>query len=168
MADKALDTSSGSNPPVVYFDKRRVMVKQSDERWWAIVGIPLSTSPGEHSIELDSAPAPALSRRIAFEIRDKAYETQRLTVTNKRQVNPNEEDLKRIKAERNRINVALSLWTSEREADTAFVAPLDGRRSSSFCQPSRISSRRWLCTVLRIVTTPVVRWRVSSVISSAG
>ena len=116
--------------PIVRFDGRRVMVKRNDERWWAIVGIPLSTTPGEHAIEFESGTSAA--SRIAFAVSDKSYETQRLTVTNKRQVNPNEDDLKRIGAERKRINAALSLWTSDLYADTAFVAPLTGRRSSSF------------------------------------
>src|SRR4029450_6926206 len=38
----------------------------------------------------------------------------------------------------------------------------------NFCVPSSTSSRRWLCTVERSVTTPVVRPGVSSTTSSAG
>lgn len=116
--------------PVVHFGEHNVMVKRRQDRWWAIVGIPLSAAPGEHSIELESVSGAATS--IDFQVNDKAYETQHLTVANKRQVNPNEEDLKRIAAERKRIDAALSLWTPDANADTAFVAPLRGRQSSSF------------------------------------
>jgi len=116
--------------PVVRFGNDRVMVKRHDDGWWAIVGIPLSAAPGEHSVELEGIPGE--TKRIGFQVNDKAYETQRLTVTNKRQVNPNEADLERIATDRKRINAALSLWTPDPDADTAFIAPLSGRKSSSF------------------------------------
>ena len=42
------------------------------------------------------------------------------------------------------------------------------RRIKNFCRPSSTSSRRWLKTVDRNVTTPVERPGASSVTSSAG
>ena len=49
--------------------------------------------------------------------------------------------------------------------DYAFVGRF---RIRNFCMPSSTSSRRWLNTVERRVTTPVVRPGYSSVTSSAG
>ena len=51
-------------------------------------------------------------------------------------------------------------------ATRAYLAGL--RRIRNFCVPSSTSSRRWLNTVERSVTTPVVRPGLSSVTSSAG
>jgi len=45
---------------------------------------------------------------------------------------------------------------------------LGRRRTKNLCMPSSTSSRRWLCTVLRKVTTPVLLPAVSSVTSRAG
>ena len=51
----------------------------------------------------------------------------------------------------------------------SFLPYYAGRlRIKNFCMPSSTSSRRWLKTVERSVTTPVVRPGTSSVTSSAG
>ena len=116
-------------PQVTYRD-RPVMVVHESERWKAVVGIPLSASPGQHSVSVRSEGADA--HTIAFEVTSKDYPTQRLTITNKRQVNPNAEDLKRIGKERKRINAALAAFSQSAGIATDFVPPVAGPRSSSF------------------------------------
>lgn len=115
--------------PEVYFQKRRVLVVPNGESWQAVVGIPLSTSQGRHSIAVKQASGTAQTHH--FEVRHKDYPTQRLTITDKRKVEPSAEDLKRIARERQITRKALRTW-SERLPDLAFLAPVDGRRSSSF------------------------------------
>lgn len=120
----------GEQRPEVRYRERPVMVVRTAERWQAVVGIPLSAEPGNHQVSVatgNNAPA-----KINFEVSAKDYPTQRLTIKNKRQVNPNAEDLERIGAERKRINAALRLFTPAAGIPTAFIAPVDGPRSSSF------------------------------------
>lgn len=47
-------------------------------------------------------------------------------------MNPNEEDLKRIRGERGRINSALRYWQQQATVDTRFTLPVKGRLSSPF------------------------------------
>ena len=49
---------------------------------------------------------------MPFQVTDKSYRTQHLTIKNQRQVNPKPEDLKRIEAERERSDAALSKFTT--------------------------------------------------------
>lgn len=116
-------------PPVRYRD-RPVMVIRNDGGWKAVVGIPLSVKPGEHAIEIQDGDD--AKSRVFFEVKDKEYAVQRLTITNKRQVNPNKDDLARIGKERTRINTALASFSRASGIATDFVAPVDGPRSSSF------------------------------------
>lgn len=120
----------GEQRPEVWYRERPVMVVQAGGRWQAVIGIPLSAKPGRHQIEFENeAGEPG---KMGFDVRAKDYPTQRLTITNKRQVNPNAEDLARIGEERERINAALRLFTPAAGIPTAFIAPVDGPRSSSF------------------------------------
>lgn len=116
-----------AKPRITYRD-RPVMVLRDGEQWKAVVGLPLSSKPGQHRIMIaDSEPA-----SIAFEVVDKDYPTQRLTISNKRQVNPGAEDLVRIGKERKRINAALASFTQSAGIATDFIPPVEGPRSSSF------------------------------------
>ncbi|NNF51673.1 MAG: peptidoglycan DD-metalloendopeptidase family protein [Gammaproteobacteria bacterium] len=119
-----------SNAPMVHYRERPVMVVFDEEKWKAVVGIPLSVKPGRHSLEIGSTDD--TKTRVSFDVGDKEYAVQRLTITNKRQVNPNKEDLERIGAERKRINTALASFTRAAGIATDFIAPVDGPRSSSF------------------------------------
>lgn len=120
----AIDSKS---QPVYFFNERRVMIlKQSDKEWLAVVGIPLSAKPGRHYIESAS------KQRIYFQIHDKAYETQRLTIKNKRQVNPNAEDLKRIRKDSREMNAAFNHFEELSDLDLEFDLPTTGRLSSPF------------------------------------
>jgi murein DD-endopeptidase MepM/ murein hydrolase activator NlpD len=62
----------------------------------------------------------------------KQYAEQRLTVTNRRHVDPSKEDLERIAEERTRIDTALGTFTADRQPVLALQPPVAGRRSSSF------------------------------------
>jgi murein DD-endopeptidase MepM/ murein hydrolase activator NlpD len=112
--------------PIVEFDERRVLVAKHGDRWMAAVGIPLNASTGELAIRVNTA------RDIAFEVRDHAYREQRLTVTNKKYVTPDEAQLERIGRERALIDAALGAWRDVDVSGLALAAPVNGRRSSSF------------------------------------
>jgi len=120
---------SGNPAPKVYFQDRRVLVIAQEKRWLALVGIPLDSKPGEYSIDIINS---AGKSQMRFTIADKEYPAQYITIKNKRMVNPNPEDLKRIRADRIPIGKALRTWTERRQVATNFIPPVDGRLSSLF------------------------------------
>lgn len=123
----------GDDPvaPEVRYDNRKVMVIRGDgNTWLALVGIPLSTGPGRQRLEVRTADGSRQTR--LFSVHDKQYRTQHLTIKNKRMVNPNTEDLMRIRAERDAINAALGQWSEPQSVPLRFDAPVPGPRSSSF------------------------------------
>jgi len=115
--------------PTAYFGGHQVPVLRQGDRWIAVVGIPLATRVGRHTLELRSAEGPA---DVSFEIGDKRYRTQHLTIKNQRQVDPNPEDLKRIQQETRRSDTALSLFTTEAPPSLRLGPPVKGTRSDSY------------------------------------
>jgi murein DD-endopeptidase MepM/ murein hydrolase activator NlpD len=126
-----LDLGPATAPrPEVSHDAARVLVRPIDGRWQAVVGLPLGAQPGSRHVEVHRAGEPV--QRYAFRVSGKQYAEQHLTIENKRQVNPNAEDLQRIARERAQIDQALAAWSDVPSPDLEFVAPLAGPRSSSF------------------------------------
>ncbi|MCH8220666.1 MAG: peptidoglycan DD-metalloendopeptidase family protein [Proteobacteria bacterium] len=121
--------ATGAARPQVSFRDRPVMVIAENERWFAVVGIPLSMAPGPASLSIDNPDGPALP--LTFVIGNIDYPEQRLTIGNKRQVDPTAEDLERIAGDRREINRAFRSWDRE-PVDTAFHLPAIGPRSSAF------------------------------------
>lgn len=124
-----IEIPGGELAPTALIDTRRAAVIRHDNRWLAIVGIPLSTKPGPHKIKVST---PSGTVDVPFQITDKSYRTQSLTIKNDRQVNPKPEDLKRIEAEQERSNVALSKFSTGGAPVFALASPVDGQRSDSY------------------------------------
>jgi murein DD-endopeptidase MepM/ murein hydrolase activator NlpD len=122
---------TASTAPEVTFREQRILTMYDHDKWAAVVGIPLSTRPGQHHV-LVKDPESGEQHTINFEVTDKAYQTQRITVKNERHVNPNPDDLKRIRAETSRIVAAFRSWTGLPEIDFGFMTPVPGVKSSSF------------------------------------
>lgn len=125
-----IDVGSVDKPvPQVYFQDRRVLVTQQNDHWLALVGIPLNSTLAPQSIVVEHATG---KEQLTFNVEDKHYPEQRLTIKNKRMVDEmTPEDLKRIAAEKQEMTRIKDTW-SERVPDTDFVAPVDGRLSSLF------------------------------------
>lgn len=119
--------NSDKPAPHLFFNKKRVLVVKNDNKWIAIVGIPLSSKPGGKQL-LPSAQG----AKYSFVVTPKEYPSQYITLKNKRMVNPNPGDLKRIKRERLLLNNSLSTWTESKEVETNFKLPAKGRLSSPF------------------------------------
>ncbi len=111
-----------------FFGERRVMVTDHGGRLFAIVGIALDTEPGTATLLLDHD---GQEVEVPFEISDRSYETQHITVANRRQVDPNPDDLERIGTEKKRIDAALRAW-SDSAPQLNLLLPVAGRRSSAF------------------------------------
>lgn len=121
--------STGLTPKTVYYKKRRVMLLQSKQTWLAVVGIPLKSKPGQHTLNVTATNGKQWP--VSFTVISKEYEKQYLTIKNKRMVNPNKKDLERIGKERTIINGAFKEWQTIQPA-TDFTLPVVGRFSSPF------------------------------------
>ncbi|WP_343232526.1 peptidoglycan DD-metalloendopeptidase family protein [Motiliproteus sediminis] len=93
--------------------------------WLAVVGIDLSTEPGTLALN-------AGTQTISFEVKDKQYREQRLTIKNKRHVNPEKRDMERIGRERKEMLTALGNWRDDNAPVTRFELPARGPFSSPF------------------------------------
>lgn len=124
---------SGTEAPKVVFEGRQCAVIRQNDKWVAVVGIPLAANVGVHKVIVGTA-QPALE--VTFTVADKSYRTQRLTIKNDRQVNPAPDDLKRIEQEQQRSNAALSRFTpsfgQHGQPAIALIVPVEGERSDSF------------------------------------
>lgn len=118
----------GAETAQVYYGDRRVMVLDTDNGRFAIVGIPLDAKPGRHEVEIRSDD----TRTVAFEVHDKEYEVQRITLSDDRMVSPPPRDQERIIREASRINAAFTHWSDEVVGRLPFSLPATGRESSGF------------------------------------
>ena len=116
--------------PYVTYKKQRVMIHKQNKQWFAVVGIPLSTKPGKHSIEVSVQNKKTYS--IEFKINNKQYESQYITLKNKRQVNPNALDLTRINQEKKQMGRVFTSWRAQEEDLSPFIKPVQGPYSSPF------------------------------------
>lgn len=120
--------------PYVEYDGRRVLTIQQNDKWYAVVGIPLEAKLGQHHLTVKSGAAPTVEQplQLAFAVSDKAYATQRLVIKDQRKVEPLAEDMARIQEETAKIVAAFRQWTDVLPADLVFSSPVEGVRSSSF------------------------------------
>ena len=122
-----IELGTNKPPGKVLFNKKQVLVTQSNQKWYAVVGIPLSSKPGKHKLVISSP-----KQQILFSVTDKKYQTQHLEIKNKRKVNPYAKDMKRILSEKKIIGAALKSWTAIQNISLQFDLPVEGRFSSPF------------------------------------
>lgn len=101
------------------------------------VGIPVKAEPGEHSLDIAFGDGSTLAH--TFTVQDKAYPEQRLTIKNRKMVNPDPESMARINSEAAQMR---KVYRSHSDDPT-------GQPLAPFAQPLR-----------GIVTSPFGRRRV--------
>jgi len=115
-------------PPKLLYQGKPVMVLRDQNKWVALVGIPLDAKTGVHSV-IDQQ----TQQRYRFTVKSKKYGVQRLQVKNKRHVTPNQKDLQRITRESKVIRAALkSPWRATTTSPLPLKQPVAGRFSSAF------------------------------------
>lgn len=120
-----VDLGPATTAPSARFDGKPVLVVKEQDNWLAIVGIPLTQKPG-----------PALltqgGRSLPFSVGNKKYPEQHITLKNKRQVNPNPADLKRIDRELAEQIKAYRSFSPNLPSNLVLDKPVSGPLSSKF------------------------------------
>ncbi len=119
----------GPPPRAFYQGKPVLVVREEGRRWIAVVGIPLSTKPGPQKLEVRAATG---NHEERFSVGSKHYREQRITLKNKRQVNPLPEDLKRIERELAEQTAAYRRFSPGLPSNLMLDKPVDGPLSSPF------------------------------------
>jgi murein DD-endopeptidase MepM/ murein hydrolase activator NlpD len=124
-----IDLGPASMPlPTAHWGERPLAVISEQGRHFALLGIPLDTLPGLQEIRISSG---ASSSKRTIQIGSKSYPEQRLTIKDKRKVEPNPEDQARIAREQ-AVTDAIKRSFSERSVDVDFALPANGPLSSRF------------------------------------
>jgi murein DD-endopeptidase MepM/ murein hydrolase activator NlpD len=115
----------GATAPQVRYRGERVLVRRAGQGWLALVGLPLSATPGPATLEADG-------RSVPFTIQPKRYPEQHLTLKNLRQVNPQPEDEARIAREQALLAPQWQAWPAGLTPTLRFQQPTPGRLTASF------------------------------------
>jgi murein DD-endopeptidase MepM/ murein hydrolase activator NlpD len=126
----AIRLPADADPSSVRVEQQRVLITREEGGTYAIVGLALDVKPGMHYLEAKSREKKPL--RLTFEVKDKTYETQHITIEDKRKVNPEKRDLERIRREQKQIGAALRHWSNSTAVTLDFLKPVDGPLSSPF------------------------------------
>lgn len=114
--------------PLARWGEQALAVVNERGRWFALLGIPLDTLPGELEIRVSKGGV-IEPKTVAIGIRN--YPEQRLTIKDKRKVEPSPEDIVRIEREQ-KVTEAVKKRFSETPPDTALDQPSPGPLSSRF------------------------------------
>jgi hypothetical protein len=115
-------------PPKLLYQDKPVVVLRDQNKWVALVGIPLNAKTGLHTV-IDQQ----TQQHYTFTVKAKKYDVQRIRLKNKRHVTPNNQDLERITRESKIIKAALnSPWRATATSPLPLKQPVTGRFSSPF------------------------------------
>lgn len=114
--------------PQASFEDRRVAVVPCADSWCAVVGLSLSVPAGDYTLSVRRATA---TGDIAFSVRPKEYEVQRLAVKDKKFVEPGAEELKRIARDQEVLMRAFTSW-NEQTPSWRFTLPVPGPLTAGF------------------------------------
>jgi len=119
-----------ADPATARYRDRKILVTRNDDRYIAVIGLPLATKSGRHYLKV--ANKQGQTQSIGFQVEDKAYEEQHITIKDKRKVNPEKRDMERITRESKQIKSALRHWSPQDDVVVAFQKPVEGPTSSPF------------------------------------
>ncbi len=120
---------AGARPRVMLDDSTPVLVAGDVAQWYAVIGLALSSKPGDRWLTLHRG---ADSERIPIHVDPKQYAEQRLNVAPKH-VELNAKDLARHEGERKHQAQVIATRSNDLVLPVIrMTAPVDGPRSSSF------------------------------------
>ncbi len=118
----------GQAAPSARWGEQPIAVVSDHGRWFALLGIPLDTLPGDLEIGVFFG-STATIRHVAVQIKN--YPEQRLTIKDKRKVEPNPDDMARIEREKQTTDAIKRSFSAPAPA-TDFSLPASGPLSSRF------------------------------------
>jgi murein DD-endopeptidase MepM/ murein hydrolase activator NlpD len=116
--------------PEVTFEGQRVLVARVGDAWQAVVGLPLGLKPGAHDLAVTQGDK--AERSVPFRVGRRDYDKQYVTLANRRQVDPEPEDLRRIAREQERLSRAFTTYSDFESDGLAFDLPSEGPVSGGF------------------------------------
>jgi murein DD-endopeptidase MepM/ murein hydrolase activator NlpD len=119
-----LDANEHAQPNAVY-NKKPVAVIKQDEKWYAVVGLGLSTDSGEHFIV-------SQGKRYPFHVSGKDYPEQHIQLKTRKHIDLSAKDLARHQGEKKRSSAVFNVFDLEQDPDLAFSKPVVGPYSSPF------------------------------------
>ena len=120
-----IELGTGPQAPKATYQGKPVLVVKEQNTWRAIVGIPLTVKPGNQHISSGG-------RDVSFNVGSKKYPEQHITLKNKRQVNPNPADIKRIDNELLIQIKAYRTFSPNIPSNLLLDKPVNGPLSSKF------------------------------------
>jgi Peptidase family M23/Peptidase family M23 N-terminal domain len=114
--------------PAVTRDGAKVWVAQRGGDWVAVVGIPLSASVGEHTIDVTHENKTSTR---SYAVKAKKYPVQKLKL-DRAMVEPPPEVMARIERESAHLKTVRNTWRESEATSAAFVLPSNGPLSSRF------------------------------------
>jgi murein DD-endopeptidase MepM/ murein hydrolase activator NlpD len=121
--------STQANTPQVWFGDRRVLVTADAGQWIAIVGLPLDLPVGSQELQVGEG---AAKKTVRFEVKNKHYPEQHITLKNNSRVNLSPADEERATREIAAIGELKRHWRETGDTDTDFQLPAEGRLASRF------------------------------------
>lgn len=115
--------------PILKYNQSRVAVIKKNNRFIAIIGIPLNIELKTQTIH-QTYP---YQQSYTFEVKPKHYKVQKLTIANTRKVTPLKADQARITQERTDLNNTLSIWRNNGQPfNKKLIAPVRGYITSTY------------------------------------
>ena len=99
-------------PTSARYGEKKILVTKNNDRHIAIIGLPLAANPGRHFVTVTDRQGKTLN--IGFEVADKHYEEQHITIKDKRKVNPEKRDMERITRESKQIKCSAAPLVRQR------------------------------------------------------
>ena len=121
---------ANADPATARYRDKQVLITKADGKLIAVIGLPLASKPGRHYLELTDQQGKTLN--LGFQVEDKVYEEQHITIKDKRKVNPEKRDMERITRESEQIKQALRHWSPQENVVIEFRKPVTGPTSSTF------------------------------------
>ena len=115
--------------PVVTRDGAHVWTVKRGASWIAVVGLPLSTTLGEHAVNVNRN---GETQSVAFAVQNKRYPVQHVTLKDNAMVEPPPEVIARIETESVHLKTVRSKWREDAATNASFMLPAKGRLSGRF------------------------------------
>ena len=115
--------------PVAKYQGKRVIVVGEPGQWDAYVGLSLSVKPGQHRLEVETGSVESIHN---FDVTDKKYMEQRITLKDEGMVNPSPTNMERINKETAVVNQVKTSWTDNEDVPLQLELPVVAPFSSPY------------------------------------